>query len=272
MPMLSLRSGLVNVMTRPAVFARFRSSRTILLLSLASALIFFAGCSGDTCLVGVINGPNSGGVITTENGSPVCPGMLPAAVNLTAQLAPACTGCSTTQQVSSVHLAVSGVELHPGVIADENSADWQEIAPDLARHPVQLELSQNLTSINPAQPAAVSGRIPSGMYYQLRLRLADPSSPQAMQLSAMHPCDLPGASCLATADGARQPVRTLDGTSYLHVAMTSPIDVRAGQPNRLHLEFNPEWLLQYSSTGAIEAAPLLHGRILNEAVPAAGTR
>jgi hypothetical protein len=259
-------------MAYPAFFAKLHFSRTTLSLLAASALVFVAGCNSDTCFVGVINAPSSSVLINTGNLPGVCSGLqTPAAISLTVQLAPVCTGCTATRQVSIVHLALSGVELHPGGVADENSPEWQEIAPDLEQHPVELELSQDPASSNLALPATISGRIPAGLYYQLRLRLADPSSPRAMQLCAANHGNSAGASCLATADGARHPLQTLDGSSYLRVPVTSPIDVRSGQANRLHLELSPEWLLQNGSTGSLEVAPLLYGGILPETVSSAGS-
>ena len=263
-------------MTYPSVFAKSLSTCAILWFIAAFMFLPIAGCNSDTCFVGVINAPNSGVVIGTGNLPAVCSGLqTPAAMSVTVQLPPVCTGCSATRQVSSVHLTVSGIEMHPGMVADENSPDWQEIAPEAAKHPVQLALQLELPK-DPASSGAVmattiSGRIPAGRYYQLRLRLVDLASSQSMQLSAKNSCGAAGASCLVTKDGELHALRTLDGTQYLRVAISSPIDVHAGQPNPLRIELSPEWLLQNSSSGVVEVAPLLRGHLVSKTSAATGS-
>ena len=260
-------------MTYPSVFAKFLSTPAILWFIASFMFLPIAGCNSDTCFVGVINAPGTGVVVGTGNLPAVCSGLqTPAAMSVTAQLAPVCTGCSATRQVSSVHLTIAGVELHPGAVADEDSPDWQEIAPEVPKHPLQLELSRDLAANNPVMTTTISGRIPAGRYYQLRLRLVDLASSQTMQLSAKNSCGAAGASCVVTKDGALHALRTLDGTPYLRIAISSPVEVRAGQPNQLRIELSPEWLLQNSSPGVVEVAPLLHGHLVSETSSATGSR
>ncbi len=168
-------------------------------------------------------------------------------------------------------LTISGVELHPGAVADEDSPDWQEIAPELAREPLLLQLTPHSGADSVVLPATISGHIPAGTYYQLRLRLANPESLQSTQLASKNSCGAAGAGCLFTANGDLHALRSPDGSRYLRLVTTSPIDVRAGQQNFLRIELTPEWLLQKSSTGSLDVAPLLRGRILNDAAPPAGS-
>ncbi len=259
-------------MAYPVFFAKLFSARVNTSFLPLSVFLFIAGCNSSTCFVGIINPPNNSFKVNTGNLPSVCSGLqMPAAMIITAQLAPVCTGCSATRQVSGVELSVSGVELHSGAVVDENSPDWQEIAPNLSLEPLQLKLQQHPASGTLALPAAIMGQIPAGTYYQLRLRLADPTSLQAMQLPAKNSCGAAGANCLFTASGDVHTLRSLGGSLYLRVVVSSPIDVRAGQPNLLRIELGPEWLLQNSSTGATEVAPLLRGRILSETVPSTGS-
>ena len=227
--------------------------------------LVLAGCNSDTCFVGVINAPGTGVAVGTGNLPSVCSGLqTPVAMSLAVQLAPVCTGCSATRQVSSLHLTVIGVELHPGAAADENSPDWQEIAPNLARAPLELDLMQHAASDSVAAHAEIPGHLPAGRYYQLRLRLLDDASSQSVHLPANHFCHASGSSCAITASGDIHALQSIDGAHYMRVEVSSPIEVRAGQPNTLRMELSPEWTLQKSSSGAMEAAPLLRGRIVDE--------
>ena len=173
--------------------------------------------------------------------------------------------------MTSVDLTISGVELHPGAVADEDSPDWQEIAPELAREPLLLQLTPHSHADSVVLPTTISGHIPAGTYYQLRLHLANPESLQSTQLASKNSCPAAGASCLFTANGDLHALRSPDGSRYLRLVTTSPIYVRAGQQKLLRIELTPEWLLQKSSTGSLDVAPLLRGRILNDDVPPAGS-
>lgn len=224
--------------------------------------LLLAGCYGTTCFVGVINPPNNSLTITTGNNPSTC--VVPqvqSTVEVVAQLAPACEGCSSSRQISRVHLLLTGIQLHPSAVADENSPEWEEMAPNLAQEPLRIELKENSAAESLISSARVSGMIPAGTYYQVRLRLADPSSTANTPLLGNNPCGSSGGSCVFAADGTSHPLHTLDGPVYLRIAVASPLEVHAGQENILHLELSPEWLLQNSSTGAVEVAPLLHGRM-----------
>jgi hypothetical protein len=184
-----------------------------------------------------------------------------AKVEVTADLVPACTNCTSSQQVAHVHLAISGVELHSGAVADRDSPDWQELAPDLAKEPRTFDLAADSGSGESAAALTVAGKIPAGTYYQLRLRLAGPSSPRTDQGSVTQSCGSVHGSCVVSAAGDVRALQTLDGEPYLRVELASPIDIRAEQLNQLHLEFSPGSALRKSSDGTMEVAPLLHGRM-----------
>jgi hypothetical protein len=232
-------------------------------------LIIAAGC-GNNCFVGFFNPNNNSPTVTVGNPLPSC--SLPThtiAVKTVAHLVHACTGCSASRQVTHLHLLLSGIELHPSAVADENSPEWQELAPDCALHPHWVDLVEDPASNDAALSPIVTSQIPAGTYYQLRLHLAPPSSQRVEQLHAESHCSSVEASCVVTADGSFHSLQTLEGHPYLHLAATFPIDLRGDQPNLLRIEFRPEWALQFSSTGVLDVLPLLRGRVVIE--PSAAT-
>ena len=100
-----------------------------LFLMCAVLLVIPVGC-GNICFVGFFNSNNNSNSSTVLVGgvSPAC--SLPRstiAVKAVAHLVHACTGCSTSHQVTHLHLLLSGLELHPAAVADENSPEWQEL-------------------------------------------------------------------------------------------------------------------------------------------------
>lgn len=212
---------------------------------LFAALHVVAGCGGTSCFVGIINPPKGSLQVTTGSPPPVCSQvMTPAAVTVIAQMAAACTNCTSSQQVSQVSLWVSGIEFHSSVIADENSPDWQQLAPDLASNPQSVDLGADPNARKFVLPLSVTGHLSTGKYYQVRVRLAKPSS-------------------VVSADGRTHALQT-GNNSYVNVELTSPFDVTSGGRNELRIELQTEWGLAKTSTGSIEPTPQLRGQVSSE--------
>jgi len=252
-------------------FAHPGTYRVLLFPLCDMLLVLVAGC-GNSCFIGVVNPPNNSLIVSTGNPPPACPLPQPkTAVKAVAHLAQACTGCSTSRQVTHVHLLLSGMEVHPSAVADENSPDWEELAPDWARQPQWVDLLEDHGSNDAVLPLNVTGQIPIGTYSQLRLHLAKPSPQHAEQFAAESHCSSIEASCVGTADGNFHLLQTLDGHPYLRVTATSPLDLRADQPNQLRIELRPEWVLQNPSAGVLDLVPVLHGQVVVEPTAATGS-
>jgi hypothetical protein len=251
-------------------FEHSSTFRVTLFLICAVLLVIPVGC-GNTCFAGFFNSNNNSNSSTVLVGgvSPSCsPPRATIAVKTVAHLAPACIGCSASRQVTHLHLLLSGLELHPAAVADENSPEWQELAPDWALHPQWVDLVENPASNDAALSPFLTSQISVGTYYQLRLHVAQPSSQRVEQLHAESHCSSVEASCVVTADGSFHSLQMLEGHPYLRVEVTFPIDLRRDQPNLLRIEFRPEWVLQFSSTGVLDVLPLLRGRVVIEPSPA----
>jgi hypothetical protein len=244
------------------------SFRVTLSLLCVGVFLITAGC-GNNCFGGFFNGNNNSSTTIIGFAPPSCSRLSPTiAVKTVAHLAHACTSCSASRQVIHLHLLLSGIELHPSVVADENSPDWQELAPDWALHPQWIDLVEDSNSNQTALSPIVTGQIPARTYYQLRLHLAE-SSPQSLEQSrGENHCSSDGAGCVVTADGGSYPLQTYEDHSYLRVEATSPIDFGGNQSNLLRIELHPEWALQVSSTGVLDVLPLLRGRVVIEPSPA----
>ena len=236
----------------------FRMTPSLVCVVLSSIVFIVAGCN--SCFLGVINSPNNSPMVIAGNPPVPCSQLQPVAhVNAIVHLAQACTGCSTSRQVTHVHLLLDGMELHSDAATAENSPEWQELAPDWARKPQWVDLSEDSNLNVAALPLNPTAQISAGTYRQLRLRLAQPSS-----LHAEGPWSSVGASCVVTADGSLHPLQTFDGHPYLRVEAAAPIDLHTGPPNLLRIEFRPEWALQYSSNGFLDLMPLLLGHVAIE--------
>jgi len=257
-------------MSCPSKSTKIGIFRVMLSLTCVLLLDILTGCN-NTCVVGVFNPPNNSLTVSSGNPPPPCSLAQPkAAVKAVAHLAHACSVCSTSRQVTQVHLLLSGMELHPGAFADDDSSEWQELAPDWARQPQWVDLDEDLTSSDVTLPLNETEQISAGTYYQLRMRLAHPSFQHSEQPRTASHCAFLDSSCVVTADGSFHRVQTLDGHPYLRVEATSPVDLRTGQPNRLHIELRPEWALQIPSSGVLDWLPLLRGQVVIEPTSAGG--
>jgi hypothetical protein len=247
----------------------FRKKPSLICVVLLLIVFIVAGCN--SCFLGVINSSNNSPMLIAGNPPLPCSQLQPVAhVKAIAHLAPACTGCSISRQVTHVHLLLSGMELHPDAVKVENSAEWQELAPNWARQPQWVDLGEDPNLNVAAIPLELAGQISAGSYHQLRLRLAQPSSHHAEEPHAESPCSSVDASCVVTADGRFYRLQTLDGHPYLRVEATSPIDLHTDQPNLLRIELRPEWALQNPSNGFLDLMPLLRGHVVIEPSSASG--
>ncbi|HEY2117770.1 MAG TPA: DUF4382 domain-containing protein [Candidatus Acidoferrum sp.] len=246
-------------------FAKSGIFQAGLILAPGVVLLFAGGCN-NSCFVGVINPPNNSLTVVASTPPPVCSlSQTMTAVKVVANMVPSCANCAASQQVSHVYLYLSGIELHPGTVADENSLDWQELAPDLAKQSRLVDLAGEPASHAFAMPFEVTGHVPAGTYYQLRLRLspAVTSRSQSAESAGANPCAASGhASCLVNADGNVHALQAVDGHEYMSVQLNSPLDVRPGRLNQIDMQLRPEWSLRKTSAGSVELAPFIQGEVV----------
>ena len=232
-------------------------------LAVLGAVCYLSGCN-NTCVFGVVNPPNNS--VTAVGGNAVasaCSAAPITGVTVGGNIIGSCTNCSTGQQVAHAYLVVGGIEFHPGAVADANSPDWRELSPELALHPRLVDLVNSPTSQEVAPGLGVSGRIPAGKYYEVRLELAEASAlpKPAAELLADKGCPLATHfGCILNADGSAHELRMLDGQQFLLVQAATPIDLQADEQNLVQFQFRPEWLLQQTARG-IELAPMLLGEV-----------
>lgn len=246
-------------------FAKSGIFQAGLILASGVALLFAGGCN-NSCFVGVINPPNNSLTVVASTPPPACSlSQTMTAVKVVTNMAQGCANCATSQQLSHVYLYIGGIELHPGAIGDENSPDWQELAPDLAQQPRLVDLAGEPASHAFGMPFEVTGHVPAGTYYQLRLRLSQAvtSQSQTAEYAGGNPCASSGhTSCLVNAAGNVHALQTVDGHEYLSVQLISPLEVSPGRLNQIDMQLRPEWSLRKTSPGSVELAPFIQGEVV----------
>jgi hypothetical protein len=114
---------------------------------------------------------------------------------------------AASEPPSTQHIFVSlrGVDALGAPLAGEDSSEWQELAPELADRPVQVDLLARATDVcgtNSFRDAT----IPQGVYNQVRLRLV-PNQPETNQpVPEENACGRAGFNCVVSGDDRVRPL------------------------------------------------------------------
>ena len=176
----------------------------VLLLCLA-----VPGC-GSTCVSGFWNGSGSG--VRVSNTSCPLSTATGAVIVQMSTASPSPSPSALPNHVQHIFLTLRGIEAHPSMTADEESSGWQELAPDLAAHPLQLDLlaqldsSRNSPSLDVRVGAIVPATVPADEYRQLRLRLLPRDPPPDDLIHESNACGNVGWNCIVFADRSVWPL------------------------------------------------------------------
>ena len=156
------------------------------------------------------------------------------------------------------------------MMADEDSPGWQELAPDLAAHPLQLDLLAPLDPSRNSPPLALDvpvgaiapATVPADEYRQLRLRLVSlhPSADDLIPES--NACGNVGWNCMVFADRSVLPLEFDGAVAEFHITQERGTDsVFRVLPNELiHLsiEFGAASSVFFASNTAVRLAPVFN--------------
>jgi hypothetical protein len=146
-------------------------------------------------------------------------------------------------RIQHIFVTLRGIEANPDATADENSPDWQELAPNLSKEPVQIDLlSRPADSCEPNISARVS--VPADAYRQLRLRLS-PNQPDTTDPALQQNfCGSAAFNCVVTSDGNIKPLVLDRDLSQIQISSaqitTGFFRISPQSPLNLKIEFNPQ--------------------------------
>jgi len=223
-----------------------------------TALIFclsLTGC-GDSCFIFVSN--PSGGTIAV--GSTTCPPIKATGtvrLRLTSPVRP--TAGDWPASIQHIFVTFRGIEANPSATADEDSPDWQELAPNLATQPVQFDLLAHMgDSCAPSTFGDVA--VPADEYRQVRLLLSPSHSETNQPVLQENGCGGVGFNCIVRADGGIRPLVLNRQLPQVNI----PPDHLAGgfiqilpeTTVNLTLEFNPNASLVFPAGEAVLLVPV----------------
>jgi Domain of unknown function (DUF4382) len=229
--------------TRAAITPSQTVFVTILFLSLG-----FIGCD-NSCFVFISN--PGGGIIA--GGTSNC-SLNQAKGNVHPRITSSLSSASGGQPARIQHIFVTlrGIEANPSATADEESSDWQELAPKLVNQPMQLDLlASRSDSHEPGTFEEVA--VPADAYRQIRLRLS-PNQPGASDSLQENSCRSVGLNCIVTSDGVIRPLVLDSGLSQIQVSSDHIADgffrILPDTTVNLKIEFNPQSSL-FITTGEV---------------------
>src|SRR5579859_3828733 len=160
-----------------------------------------------------------------------------------------------------VFVTIRSVQAHIDLTANDNSSGWQELAPQLASQPMQIDLfSAPQTNCVLAQLGSAS--LPVGSYQQIRLLLVSNTPAAGAATPANNACTGNGFNCVILSDKS---VHELQLSSQDNTGLKippgqivgGPIQVMAGQSVDLNIDFNACASIVLEGNGMYRLKPTL---------------
>jgi hypothetical protein len=108
-------------------------------------------------------------------------------------------------RIRHVFLTLRGIEANASAVADDESPDWQELAPKLAAQPVQVDLFA-AGGDSCAAGGFESAAVRADAYRRIRLRLAPNETDSTEPILGQNSCGSAGFNCIVTSDGDIRPL------------------------------------------------------------------
>jgi hypothetical protein len=159
------------------------------------------------------------------------------------------------------YIAVRSVQAHIDPNASDSSSGWQELAPQLANQPMQIDLfSAVQTDCILAQLGSAS--LPVGSYQQIRLLLVSNAPAANDAVPSTNACAGNGYNCVVLNDGS---IHELQLSSQANTGLKippaqivgGPIQVSAGQSVDLNIDFNACASIVEEGNGKFRLKPTL---------------
>ena len=160
-----------------------------------------------------------------------------------------------------VYVSIRSVQAHTSATANDSSAGWQELAPQLNSAPMQIDLFSASSTTCLLTNLGSNSALPVGTYQQIRLLLvANDGSGGATPAS--NACGSNGFNCVVLHGGT---ITQLDLTSQANTGIKvppgqvlgGPINVSAGQDVDLNIDFNACASIVPKGNGKFGLVPVL---------------
>jgi len=238
----------------------FQQAKSIPSVCFFTTLLFclsVVGCN-NYCFVFV---SNPGGSISTSSNAPSCQlNTATGTVRLRVTASPTPSAQATPTSIQHIFVTLRGIDATPSAIPGDDSTNWQELAPQLATQPQQLDLLEHSAdSFEAKQNTFPDVAVPAGAYRQIRVRLSPNQLATDEPVPGENACGSVGFNCVITADGGIRPL-VLDGLSSQYQISSDRISggffrVLPDTAVNLKIEFNPQSSLFFPSNETVRLLP-----------------
>jgi hypothetical protein len=220
------------------------------------ACFFLAGC-GDTCVVVTGIFPNASAATTP----PSCRlGGATGGITVAFRSVASSPVAAAAPNLQHLFVTVRGIEAHSSATAAADSPDWQQLAPELADHPVQIDLMAAPAIGSRCFPALVhNAAFRAGVYRQIRLQLV-PDGPASVDASPQeNACRGDSFQCIVATNGRAHPMALANGALDIVIApdriANGSFNVLPDTETHLSIEFNSFASLAAPDGDAVRIAP-----------------
>jgi hypothetical protein len=160
-----------------------------------------------------------------------------------------------------VFITLRGIEANPNSVAAEDSPDWQELAPQLATEPVQLDLmATTVPGVSCASRLTRKTTVPASVYRQIRLRLVSDQAASGDSLPLHNECSGSGFNCVVDKNGRAHALALKNGARDLLITSDRIADgsfnVLPGMETNLSIAFDPYSSLAAATGYAVQITPV----------------
>jgi len=238
----------------------FRQAKSTSRACFFTTLLFclsFVGCNS-YCFVFV---SNPGGSISTSSNTPSCQlNTATGTVRLRVTASPTSSTEAMPTTIQHIFVTLRGIEASPSAIPDEDSTNWQELAPQLATQPAQLDLLAHCAeSCEEKQNTFADVAVPANAYRQIRLRLSPTQPATDEPIPGENACGSVGFNCVITADGGIRPLVPDNLPSQFQISSDHIsggfFRVLPDAAVNLKIEFNPQSSLFFPADQAVRLLP-----------------
>jgi len=226
-----------------------------------------AGC-GTTCVSGFWDG-NKSGVGVSNMSCPLTPATGTVVGQMSAASSPASSSAAFSPPLTSLrdiqHIFVTlrAIEARPDIRADAPSSGWQQLASDLAAHPVQSDLMAG-NGDSPLAGSAASlnftAMVLADEYRQLRLRLVPSHSSPDETTPESNACGSAGWNCVVFADRSVRPLEFGSDAPEFQIAIghgaSNFFRVLPGDVVHLSIELDAASSVFFTSDAAVRLVPI----------------
>ena len=160
-----------------------------------------------------------------------------------------------------VYVSIRSVQAHTSATADDNTAGWQELAPQLNSSPMQIDLFAAASNTCVLTNLGSNSALPAGTYQQIRLLLV-PNDGSGGATPSTNACGSQGFNCVVLHDGGTNELQlSSQANTGIKIppgqVVGGPIVVSPGQDVDLNIDFDACHSILQDGNGRFRLKPVL---------------